>query len=347
MPQTWHLLLAGVLAFSAAARGGSPSPSNEESADRTLIVLAAPTASDRYYHPLRREILDFQVAFAKAILGRDNVVILCDRRTERALSMKLPDDILLEAPMRDIWTRDFFPVLPDRPALFRYSAAAQGGLQSDADWVQNEFLHVARRLGLAFQRFPLVLDGGNVVDNGLDQVIVTDRFLEDNLLDKPRAVVLLREMLGVERVAILPADPEDRLAHADGMAMFIASNTVAVTDFGGRFQKTLRQELRAAFPGVGIVEIETPFDTPAFDPAFGSAQGIYVNATVTDRFIYLPVYGLESDAKALAKIRASTEREVVPVDAGAIGQMGGSVRCLSAQLKGENARRLIEAARKR
>ena len=341
-----RLLLAGLLAAPLAAPGAPP-PSNDESADRTLIVLATASSSDRYYQPLRREILDFQAAFARAILGRDNVVVLCDPRTLRALSLRLPDDILLEAPMRDIWVRDFAPVRPDRPVLFRYSAAAQGGQQSDADWVQDEFRRFARRMGLAFQRSPWILDGGNVVDNGLDQAIVTDRFLADNHLEKPKAAALLREQLGVERVAILPSDPEDRLAHADGMAMFIASNTVAVTDYGGRFQRSILQELLQAFPGVEIVEIETAFGSAPFDPAFGSAHGIHVNATVTDHFIYLPVYGGTTDARALAKIRAATDREVVPVDASQIGRMGGSVRCLSAQLKGENARRLIEAARKR
>lgn len=340
-----HLLLSGLLALPAAARAASP-PSNDDSAGRTLIVLAAPSASDRYYHSLRPEILAFQIAYAKSILGRDNVVLLGDAPTLRELARDLPGDILLEAPMRDIWMRDFTPVIPDRPVLFRYSAAAQGGKQADADWVQDGFQRFAERLGLSFQRAPWILDGGNVVDNGQDKAIVTDRFLSDNPLDKAEASAILRDLLGVEQVAFLPADPEDRLAHADGMAMFIASNTVALTRYGGEFQESLRRELLEAFPAVEIVEIDTEFDSRAFDPDFGSAQGIHVNATVTERFIYLPVYGMATDAKALALIRAHTDREVVPVDAGQIGQMGGSVRCLSAQLKGENARCLIEAARK-
>ena len=346
MPWARPLWIAALWALPVAAQA-EPPPSNDASADRTLIVLAAPSAVDRYYRSRRKEILDFQVAWAKSIRGRDNVVILADRKTLRELAQELPEDILLEARMRDIWTRDFFPVFPDRPVLFRYAAAAQGGRQDDADWVQDGFVRFARRQGLSFRRAPWNLDGGNVVDNGLDKVIVTDRFLADNQLERSRAIALLRETLGVQRVAILPADPEDRLAHADGMAMFIASNTVALTRYGGEFQAALRRELRGAFPGIEIVEIETEFGSEAFDPDFGSAQGIHVNATVTDRFLYLPVYGLETDAKALAQIRAATDREVVPVEAGKIGSLGGSVRCLSAQMKGDNARRLIEAARNR
>lgn len=337
-----RLLSAALLAWTAAA--AAETPSNAAAAGRTLIVLAAPAASDRYYRPLRREILDFQIAYAKAILGRDNVVVLGDRNTLRELARELPDDVLLEAPMRDIWTRDFFPVRPDAPVLFRYAAAAQGGKQKDADWVQAGFRRFAKRHGLEFRRAPWILDGGNVVDNGRDQAIVTDRFLADNGLDRDRAETVLREALAVERVAILPADPEDRLGHADGMAAFVASNAVALTRYGGKFQQALKRELRAAFPGVRIAELETRFDDDAFDPLYGSAKGIYANATVTDRFIYLPVYGLDTDDAALARIRAAAEREVVPIDASAIAKMGGSVRCLGAQMKGENARRLIEAA---
>lgn len=340
-----RLLSAALLAWTAAA--AAETPSNDAAAGRTLIVLAAPSASDRYYHPLHREILDFQIAYAKAILGRDNVVVLGDRNTLRELARELPEDVLLEAPMRDIWTRDFFPVRPDAPILFRYAAAAQGGKQKDADWVQAEFLRFAKRHGLEFRRAPWILDGGNVVDNSRDRAIVTDRFLADNGLDKDHGAAVLREALAVERVAILPADPEDRLGHADGMAAFVASNAVALTRYGGKFQQALERELRAAFPNVRIVELETRFDDDAFDPLYGSAKGIYANATVTDRFIYLPVYGLDTDDAALARIRAAADREVVPIDASAVAQMGGSVRCLGAQMKGENARRLIEAARRR
>ena len=314
---------------------------------QTLIVLAAPAANDPYYRPLRRDILDFQTAFAKAILGRDNVVILGDRATVRELARELPAEILLEAPQRDIWVRDFFPVPAGHPVLFRYSAAAQHGNQKDADWVQAGFLRLARRFDLEFQRVPWILDGGNVVDNGSGQAIVTDRFLTDNVLDRAQGMAVLRETLGCDRMAILPADPDDRLGHADGLASFIASNTVALTRYEGAFRKTMRRTLRATFPGIRILELESPLDAAAFDPEYGSARGLYVNATVTDRYLYLPVYGLAADNRTVQQIRAATDREVVPVDARRIAALGGSVRCLSAQLKGTNARKLMAAAQRR
>ena len=345
----FHALLAGLLVLPGAGAAETAPPSNDESdPGRTLIVLAAPAADDAYYRAWRRDVLDFQVAYAKAILGRDNVVILCDRPTLAELAGELPDDVLLVGPMRDVWMRDFTPVLPTRPVLFRYSAAAQAGKQLDADWVQAGFTRYAKFCGLEFRRSPYVLDGGNFVDDGDARAIVTDRFLADNGLAKEQAVAALREALGMEQIAILPADPEDRLGHADGMAAFIASNVVAATCFDEPFRTAVLDELRAAFPDVEIVEIESPAGgPPAADAAFGSAHGLYVNAVATDRHLYVPTFGIPEDAAAMELLRARSDREVVPVDARKVAALGGSVRCLSGQFKGENARKLIEAARAR
>ena len=335
----------GALFFLWLAATSPAAPVNDAGSDRTLIVLAAPSATDPYYRKLRKEILDFQTAFARQIIGRDNVVILADKRTVKELSSSLPDDVLLEALDRAAPALDFVQPELMLQAPEAVLAAAQSGKPEDADHVQTAFVRFAQHHNLSFEQAPWILDGGNVVDNGIDKAIVTDRFMSDNHLDKEQAVQILRVQLGVENVAILPADPEDRLAHADGMVLFTDSNTVAITRYGGVFQKSLERELQSAFPAVRIVEIESTFDDNAFDPNFGSAKGIYVNATVTGNAIYLPLYGLETDGPALAKIRASTPLDVIPIDAGKIGQMGGSVRCLSTQMKGENARRLIEAAR--
>lgn len=349
MRGVFHALLAGLLALPAARAAEPPASSNDETdSGRTLIVLAAPAVDDDYYRARRRDVLDFQVAYAKAILGRDNVVVLCDRPTLAELAGELPDDVLLVGPMRDVWMRDFTPVLPARPVLFRYSAAAQAGQQLEADWVQAGFTRYATSTGLEFRRSPYVLDGGNLVDDGDARAIVTDRFLADNGLDKSQAVAVLCKALGAEQIAILPADPEDRLGHADGMVAFIAPNAIAATRCDEPFRTAVLDELRAAFPDVDVVEIESPAGgPPAADAAFGSAHGLYVNAVATDRHLYVPTFGVPEDAAALELLRARSDREIVPVAARNVADLGGSVRCLSGQFKGENARKLIEAARAR
>ena len=79
--------------------------------------------------------------------------------------------------------------------------------------------------------------------------------LADNGLAKEQAVAALRETLGVEQIAILPADPEDRLGHADGMAAFIASNAIAATRYDEPFRTAVLGELRAANGPVNVYPV--------------------------------------------------------------------------------------------
>ena len=78
-----------------------------------------------------------------------------------------------------------------------------------------------------------------------------------------------------------------------------------------------------------------------YDDRFGSACGLYTNALVTPNRIYLPQFGIPEDAIALAVVQAATEREVIPVASQMVCHMGGGVRCMSWQLRGENATALL------
>lgn len=56
--------------------------------------------------------------------------------------------------------------------------------------------------------------------------------------------------------------------------------------------------------------------------------------------IYLPQFGIPEDKTALAQVRRWTDRAVIPVPSGTVCRMGGGVRCMSWQLRGEDAERL-------
>ena len=53
------------------------------------------------------------------------------------------------------------------------------------------------------------------------------------------------------------------------------------------------------------------------------------------------------DQKALRMIKQNTTKKVIPINAESVCPMGGSVRCLTWQVTGENAVKLIQAARER
>lgn len=66
---------------------------------------------------------------------------------------------------------------------------------------------------------------------------------------------------------------------------------------------------------------------------------------VTLARFYLPQFGIPEDAEALASVIAWSDKEIVPVRSEKVCRMGGGVRCMSWQLRGDNARRLLAWAR--
>lgn len=311
--------------------------------NRMLIVLSAPSVNDSYYRDVHQQIIEFQVAYAKAIIGNDNVLIIADKDTIPLLKDRVPDDILLEERIADIWVRDFGTVNPSLPVRFKYRPS-YFEFMGDAVYIQNSFESFARRWELSIQTTDLILDGGNIVDNYKNMVITTERFLEDNQLNIPEGQEQLRNALGVEYVAIIPYDDEI-LGHADGMVMFADENTLMVNRYDETFRSQVLDALRAGLPDdVQIIEVDVDFDETIWD-GFVSACGINLNATVTKDHIYVPVFNGSIDEEVFELISENTEKQVHPVNAEEVCFMGGSVRCLSWQLEGENARKLIEGAR--
>ena len=211
--------------------------------------------------------------------------------------------------------------------------------------MQKQFNKFTKKLGISYLTSALKLDGGNVVDNYNDKAIVTERFLKDNGLSKAEGKEKLKKILSVKSVAIIPSDDESGLAHADGMLMFIDENTLALNRYDEPLRSDILKELTSSFSKIKIIEVETRYDEDDWDPGFSSACGIYTNSIVTNKYIYVPIFGTKPDLKAIKTIQKNTDKTVVPIEASSVCYMGGSVRCLGWQLAGVNADKIINAAR--
>jgi len=137
-------------------------------------------------------VTDFQVAMAKLLLGRTNVLILADRYTLPHLS-SLPSDILLEADVYDIWLRQFAPIGVRRPIkyLFRppdvdYLAATQ------IDLSLRRFL---QRYATTAYDYSLVLDGSDVVESHGGLALVSTFAIQQNPHEKPQSLRLKLQSL--------------------------------------------------------------------------------------------------------------------------------------------------------
>ncbi len=346
------VLLAGAT-FLFACGNGSIAADNADPPmkENELIVLAAPRDGDPYYADVAAAIRDFHIAYAQAILDHgDDVLILVGEKSYSRYAQSLDARHLVIAPMDDIWMRDFSLSNAAAPVMFRYTAAGQGGGrrgQTDADAVQERLAAHLEEAGLVFGESDLLNDGGNVVDDYAGRAVVSRKFLRDNNLDEERGRRALREALGLRHVAFIEADEQGGLEHADGVVAFTDPNRLAINSYPGdpAYAASLKADLRAGLPGVEILEMTTPYDgTAIYDDRFGSACGLYTNMLVTPQRIYFPQFGIAEDAIAFAAIRSWTEKEIVPVPSAGVCHMGGGVRCMSWQLRGENAERLRQWA---
>ena len=319
-----------------------------------LIVLASPQSEDTYYAKMVDDIFDFHINYAKQIIKNgDKVLILTDKYLYSNYVKAIGQNHVVIAPMQDIWMRDFSSANPDQPTLFRYTAAGQGGTkkaQAISDDVQSDFKLYSQKAGLKFIQTQLLNDGGNWVEDGFGNVVISTKFLSDNRLSEKVAREKLIALTNAKHIAFIDADEQGGLEHADGVVSFVDQNTLVMNSYpeDPDYTKKLKADLIRGIPNIKIHEIITPYDgSQIYDKKFGSACGLYTNMLVTPEHIYFPQFGIKEDSVALQQIRAITKRKVIPVQSNHVCHMGGGVRCMSWQLRGENAELLLNYVNKK
>lgn len=321
---------------------------NASNAHAELIILASPTNKDPYYRTVEDKIFDFHIAYAKQIIEKDDLLILTDKHRYNDYANILGKDKVAIAPMLDIWMRDFGFSNTTNPIMFRYTSAAQGtGIngQKDADTTQKILTNLVESTGLSFTKSNLLNDGGNFVDDYAGNVVISKKFLRDNKLSENSARKKLTAFDGITNVAFIEADEQGGLEHADGIVSFVDKNTLIVNAYpeDPEYAKQLKADLKRGLPNVIIHEIIAPYDdSTIYDEQFGSACGLYTNALVTPERIYFPQFGIPEDEIALTQLKAATTREIIPVFSQQICHMGGGVRCMSWQLRGKNANKMLK-----
>lgn len=318
---------------------------------KELIVLAAPPDGDTYYTGVSYDIYKFHIAYAKQILKHDDVLIFTGKKAYEKYVRALGKDHVVLMEMQDIWMRDFSLSNPISPAMFSYTSEGQGGGrkgQREADFVQDVLVKKMKKAGLTFKKTRLLNDGGNFVDDGAGNVVVSRKFLRDNHLTETQGAQAIQDISDAKHIAFIEADEQGGLEHADGVVAFIDANTLVTNSYptDPKYASDLRSDLKRSLPNVIIHEIITPYDgSKIYDKKFGSACGLYTNMLVTPSRIYFPQFGIPEDAQALAQIKRWTTKTIVPVISNQVCHMGGGVRCMSWQLRGSNADALREYVR--
>lgn len=239
---------------------------------------------------------------------------------------------------KDIWLRDFMPVLckkadalssdmANRYVSFRYKPSylkGYPGLRTNfRKDIAGQFDDFGPKLGTVLYS-GINLDGGNVVLSPFgDKAIVSDRIFSENpRRDKAELIQELEGQLHAH-VILIPSDPEDMTGHADGMAHFLDENTVvgnAVTS-----PDSLEQQVKEILAREGLAVVDFPYE-----PAQGiSAVGCYLNYLETDSHVLLPIFGRSMDKDAIREARRLFRKDVIPVRIEEIAQDGGCLNCIS------------------
>ena len=168
------------------------------------------------------------------------------------------------------------------------------------------------------------LDGGNVVFSpSKEKVIISDRVFSENPEYDKNTLLLELEKLLEASVLIIPSLKSDMTGHADGMVCFVDENTVVtnapLSPYG--FETKVKKSLQNY--GFNVV------DFPYFYSKGDSAVGCYLNYLATEKSIFLPVFGVDTDNEAIEFVKNIFDKIIIPVNINEIAKYGGLLNCIS------------------
>lgn len=225
---------------------------------------------------------------------------------------------------RDIWARDFMPVKTKsgKYVSFRYEPSYLAGDPQLRTNFKTDIAPSFKVDNLVYT--DINLDGGNVVFSpSKEKVIISDRvFLENHGISEAELTAKLAKLLEAS-VLIIPSLKSDMTGHADGMVRFVNENTVVanapLSPFG--FETKVKKSLQNH--GFNVI------DFPYFYSKGDSAVGCYLNFLETEQAIFLPVFRVDTDNKAVQTAKHIFHKAIIPVNINEIAADGGLLNCIS------------------
>ena len=223
----------------------------------------------------------------------------------------------------DIWLRDYMPVKTKsgKYVSFRYEPSYLAG---DPQLRTNFKTDIAPHFVLPVTYSNINLDGGNVVFSpSKTKAVITDRVFSENPEYDKNTLLLELEKLLEASVLIISSLKSDMTGHADGMVRFVDENTIvtnaSLSPYG--FETKVKKSLQNY--GFNVI------DFPYFDSNGNSAIGCYLNFLETGQAIFLPVFSVDTDNKAIQTAKHIFHKAIIPVNINEIAADGGLLNCIS------------------
>lgn len=224
----------------------------------------------------------------------------------------------------DIWARDYMPVKTKsgKYVSFRYEPSY---LADDPQLRTNFKTDIAPSFKVDNLVYTDInLDGGNVVFSpSKEKVIISDRVYSENpSWHKAELTAELAKLLEAN-VIIIPSLKSDMTGHADGMVRLVGENTAIVnaplSPYG--FETKVKKSLQNY--GFNVI------DFPYFYSKGDSAVGCYLNYLETEKSIFMPVFGVDTDNEAIELAKNIFDKTIIPVNINEIAADGGLLNCIS------------------
>jgi agmatine deiminase len=241
-------------------------------------------------------------------------------------------------PAREIWLRDTGPTfVHDDGAVLAidWNFDAWGGKYPASVADDAVAARVAALAGVRALRPRLVAEGGALEVDGEGTLLA----VQSSLLGRTRNAGVTRsemerrlgELLGVSQViwleAELPGDDTD--GHVDNVARFTAPGRVACVRSLGDCRARLLAARDSRGRALEVVDLPEP---PRLEWRGEPVPASYANFYVANGVVLVPVFGVATDAGALATLaKLFPGRAIAPVPALALVRDKGGVHCLTQQ----------------
>lgn len=325
----------------------------------SAILMALPHELTDWAYMLP-EVHDCYARLIAAMTGAgERVILLCRDRKEAEETIGVlehPEHLLLvECDYNDTWTRDYGPLSVmrgERPRALDFGFNGWGlKFASDHDNLVN--LRLLDKFVILPEQYrnerDFILEGGSVESDGAGTVMTTTRCLtspnRNGGKSKGELNRILADRLGASHVLWLDYGAlagDDTDSHIDTLARLAPANTIIFTGCRNmddiHFEDLLHMRAQLTLfrtpEGEPYNLVELPLPDPIYDEDGQRLPATYANYLVTERNIFMPVYGQEAnDTLACQTIRiAFPGHEVIPVDCRALIRQHGSLHCATMQL---------------
>ncbi|MDX5338748.1 MAG: agmatine deiminase family protein [Cyclobacteriaceae bacterium] len=228
---------------------------------------------------------------------------------------------------KDVWAVDYMPIQVGKKFVqFRYDPSylrfkKYEKTKSDVDGI-------CLSLGIQTQKSEIILDGGNLLRSA-HQAFVTDWIFEDNPDWERKALMEeLKNLLELDRIFLIPAQPGDFTGHADGMVRFVDEKTILANDYS-KEPKKFYEAFEIALHNTGLEVIKLPY--PIYNnPSNDYANGDYINYLQMEKVIFAPIFGFKEDEEVIRILEQAFPKDsIIPIESNDLARNGGILNCIS------------------